>query len=68
MTQTTEILKHLQRNGSITPMIALRRYGCYRLAARINDLRAKGHGIETNLIERNHKRFAMYTYHSRADR
>lgn len=65
MSQTEQIFGHLKRHGTITPMQALERYGCFRLAARINDLRAKGYGIETDLVERGGKRFARYRYHAR---
>lgn len=40
------ILKHLQEVGSITPMVALNKYGCFRLSARIFNLRAKGYDIK----------------------
>lgn len=46
MTQTEQILAHLKR-APLTPLIALQRYGCFRLAARINDLRMAGHSIST---------------------
>jgi len=64
MTQTQMILRHLQMFGSITPIEALEEYGCFRLAARINDLRDE-HQIETTTIERVNKfgkkvRFAEY--------
>lgn len=45
------ILKHLQRFGSIEPLTALREYGCYRLGARIADLRADGYNITTERIK-----------------
>ena len=32
-------------------MEALREYGCFRLAARINDLRNEGHNIETKTVK-----------------
>jgi len=64
MTQESEIFDHLKRNGTITPLQALNHYGCLRLAARISDLRRKGHRIETDMIERGGKRFAMYRYYS----
>jgi hypothetical protein len=44
--QTAAILRHLRRNSSITPLEALRRYGCLRLGARIWDLRRQGHAID----------------------
>ena len=43
----TKILNHLKAHGCITPMDALR-FGCYRLSARIYDLRAAGHNIITD--------------------
>ena len=41
------ILEHLRANGYITPMDALR-FGCYRLSARIYDLRRDGYNIITD--------------------
>ena len=63
---TLAIFDHLKRKGAITPMVALREYGCFRLAARIGELREAGHSIETTI--RTHKRrgevvrFAEYRY------
>ena len=37
-TQTQKILKHM-RKGWINPLQALRLYGCFRLAARINEIK-----------------------------
>ena len=45
--QNKQILAHLKRGTSITPMGALRLYGCFRLASRIHDLRSDGHDIVT---------------------
>lgn len=39
MTQKDLILKHLLRGMSLTPLEALSRFGCFRLGARIYDLR-----------------------------
>ena len=61
MSQNTAILAHLKHLGAITPTQALNHYGCFRLAARIQELREKGHDIETVMTERNGKRFATYT-------
>ena len=49
-TQKSVILAHLKRFGSIEPLTALREYGCYRLGARIADLRHDGHNIITETI------------------
>lgn len=44
--QITQILTAL-RNGPITPLEALKRYGIMRLAARVYDLRHMGYTIAT---------------------
>ena len=59
MSQSNQILKHLKRKP-INPMQALTDYGCFRLAARINDLRNDGYNIYTDTVEKNGKRFAQY--------
>lgn len=59
MSQTQAILKHLQR-APITPLEALRKYDCLRLAPRIYELRAAGHSIKRQMIRRNGKQFARY--------
>ena len=41
------ILKALKSGHRVTPIDALNRYGCFRLAARIAELRAAGHDIRT---------------------
>ncbi len=68
--QTQAIFDHLKRHGSITPMQALRDYGCFRLAARIKELREMGHNVQTVLrtehIRSEPVRFAEYRYASRA--
>lgn len=45
--QKDMILEWLERNGTITPMEVLNYIGCYRLGARIWDLRRDGHNIVT---------------------
>lgn len=59
MSQQTDVLTHLKR-GSLDPLTALRRYGCFRLGARIYELKRKGHQIVSELVERGGKRFARY--------
>lgn len=39
MTQTSAILDHLRAGGTLTPGQALEEFGCFRLAARVNDCR-----------------------------
>lgn len=45
--QTDMILAYLREHGSITPIEAMKEFGCMRLAARIADLKAAGHLINT---------------------
>ena len=47
MSQSTQLISHMKEHGSITGLQALKLYGCMRLAARVYDLRMKGHRIET---------------------
>jgi hypothetical protein len=58
--QTEKILSHLMKGKGITPIDALNRFGCFRLAARIADLRRAGHRIFTDSITKNGKTFASY--------
>lgn len=60
MTQTEWILEALKR-APVTAMDALEGCGCFRLAARIKDLRQAGHNIETNDLKLpNGKHVAQY--------
>jgi hypothetical protein len=44
MTQNEQILAAL-KNGPLTPMDALARYGVFRLAARVGELRERGYPV-----------------------
>lgn len=62
MSQASDILAHLEQRGSITAIEALELFGCFRLAARINDLRGDGHNILTTDVELpNGKHIAKYS-------
>lgn len=50
-TQTDRILHALESGVKLTPADALSRFGCFRLAARIYDLRALGHDIQERMVE-----------------
>ena len=61
-TQTAQILAHLKTGRSITPIDALNEYGCFRLGARIYDLKQDGHNIYREMVETDSgKRVASYT-------
>jgi hypothetical protein len=56
------LIKGWLLNGySITQLEALNQFGCFRLAARIADLRDQGFKIDTKIVTlENGKRVAMY--------
>lgn len=48
----------------VSPLMALDEIGCFRLGARVWDLKAAGHEIESRLVTTaNGKRIAVYTLH-----
>ena len=53
------VLEHLMTGETITPKEAWLRYGCYRLGARIYDLRKMGYDIE-NINKHKSERYAEY--------
>jgi len=59
--QTEWLLDRLKEGRRVTAIDALDGCGCFRLAARIKDLRDAGHHIETQTIELpNGKHVAQY--------
>jgi len=60
MSQRIKIKTWLESGKTLTPIDALERFGCFRLAARIDDLRRDGLDIETKYKYQNGKRFASY--------
>jgi hypothetical protein len=61
MTQNKRILNYLEQGKKLTPIQALKLFDCFRLSARILELRQKGYNIETKNITKNGKTFAEYT-------
>ena len=60
-TQTEAIKAHLVQHNSITPLEALDKYRCFRLAARIDELRRAGMSIMTCMVSTDDgKRYAKY--------
>jgi hypothetical protein len=51
MTHSKQILSHLKSGKALTAYEALVLFGCFRLAARIHDLREAGHSITTTRTE-----------------
>ena len=60
LAQNKRILKFMQRGNAITPMSALKMFGCFRLSGRVYDLRRDGHKIERTMKRRGRRNFAEY--------
>ena len=61
ISQNRRLLAHLRRGKRVTPMDALREFGCFRLGARMWDLRRAGHPIHRRMVEIDgRKRVAEY--------
>jgi hypothetical protein len=59
-TQNEMILAYLEKGKSITPLDALNKFQCFRLAARISDLRNEGLNIATKYVTKEGKNYASY--------
>lgn len=57
---TKKIKAWILKGKKITPLEALAKWGCMRLAARIAELRKDGMDIRTTPITRNGKTYAQY--------
>jgi hypothetical protein len=49
--QNKQIRAYLESGKKLTPIDALYQFGCFRLGARIYDLKRQGVNIETEMIE-----------------
>jgi hypothetical protein len=60
--QSAAILRLLEKYpaSGVTQQDAIAEAQCYRLAARISDLKADGIDIRTELMRRNGRTFALY--------
>lgn len=65
MSQNDMIIKDLEDGVRLTQLDAYQRYGCTRLAARVEELRKQGNSIVTKYITRNKKTFAQYYLNGR---
>ena len=63
MSQCEDIKAHLQAGYSLTALEALQRFGCFRLAARIADLKKEGMHIDAVMVadEDTGKVYARYS-------
>jgi hypothetical protein len=56
----TEMIHDMLKRGPVTPLDALQEANCFRLAARVKDLRDMGIAIDTRMVTRNGKKYAEY--------
>ena len=62
MSQNKQIAAYLNKGRKLTTIDALNKFGCFRLAARISDLRNNGMSIVTKTIKLdNNKQIAQYS-------
>lgn len=64
--QREKILQYIEENGSITPLDALREFGCMRLASRVSELKRDGFPISVKMETSKNRngetvRYARYT-------
>lgn len=64
MTQTEQVLMYMQKHGSISAAEAIENFGCYRLGARIYDLRHRGYRI-MRVMEHGQNRYGDKTAYAR---
>ena len=58
--QNAAILHYLKLGKAITPLEALHYLGCFRLAARIHDLRGMGYNIQSEMVDFDDSKVAQY--------
>jgi hypothetical protein len=56
-----KLKKHLESGCTITPLEALSKFHCFRLAVYIDRLRKDGMNIHTEMVKENGKQFARYS-------
>lgn len=61
MSQDISILTYLKTGQRLSPLKALELFGCFRLSARIHNLRKDGYSIVTNRVTKGNKTWAEYS-------
>jgi len=62
MSQKQAILTYLKKGNSISPLEALNKFGCFRLGARMHELKKQGYNILSEIVTdiTTGKRYAEY--------
>ncbi len=61
MTQNKQILEALKKGDKLTPLEMLYRFGTLRASARIFDLKAQGHDIQSKIVNKDGKQVSEYS-------
>lgn len=61
MTYQDMMLRDLKKGKTVTPLMALKNYGCLRLGDVAFKLRKKDHDVKTTMVEKNGKRYGVYS-------
>lgn len=61
MSQSKQIKHYLEGGNKITPLEALDKFGCFRLAAIVHKLKEQGLKIKTTMMKEGQKTFAEYS-------
>lgn len=61
MNQTNQILDYLRTGKAITPLEALNHFGCFRLGARIYEIKKLGYKVKTEIERQGDKHWAKYS-------
>lgn len=61
MTQKQQILNHLRYRGSLTTLVATKRYNICRLSERVRELIDDGHFISRPRIKKNGRSITAYS-------
>jgi hypothetical protein len=58
--QADRILAYMKKGRTLTPLEALEKFGCFRLGARVWQLKKAGHDIRSRLVDVNGKKVSRY--------
>jgi len=61
VSQTRDILRHLSKGHSLTPLQALEKFGTFRLAARVLEIEQQGHRVKRRMVKVGGARVAQYS-------
>lgn len=64
ISQKQQILDYMSEGHPITPLEALNMFGCFRLSARVEEMRKDGIEVKTEYEHKHGKKWAKYSLQS----